>query len=165
MSKSGHLAKRIVLEGLGWLLVVGGIIAMPLPGPGLLILVGGVALLAQQYEWAARRLDPVKRRALIEAARGVSGPVPLAITLTGIAVLVAAGVVWFVQPDVPGWWPVRESWWLPGGIWTAVTQWLSAAIALGMLVYSWRRFHGDPDAVDALRSGPASRGRTSRVGD
>ena len=159
------MAKRVVLEGLGWFLVVGGIIAMPLPGPGLLILVGGVALLAQQYDWAARRLDPVKRRALIEAARGVSGPLPLAVTLAGIAMLVTAGVVWFVQPDVPAWWPVRDSWWLPGGVWTAVTQWLSAAIALGMLVYSWRRFHGNPEAVDALRSGPASQERPAAVPD
>ena len=43
VKRGGGVAKRVVLEGLGWLLVVGGIIAMPLPGPGLLILVGGVA--------------------------------------------------------------------------------------------------------------------------
>ena len=44
--------KRLLLEGLGWILVVVGIAALVLPGPGLLAIFAGMALLATQYEWA-----------------------------------------------------------------------------------------------------------------
>ena len=35
------------------------------------MLFGGLAILSQQYEWAERRLDPIKYRALKGAAEGV----------------------------------------------------------------------------------------------
>ena len=58
-----HL-KRIGLESLGWLLVLVGVAALVLPGPGLLALFAGMALLATQYEWAERRLDPIRKAAI-----------------------------------------------------------------------------------------------------
>lgn len=146
----GRTVKRVVLETVGWLLVLVGLAAMVLPGPGLLCIMAGLIVLSQQYEWAERQLDPVKRRALREAARSVSGPIPLAITLLGVVGLVAAGVLWTMDPPAPTWWSLPASWWLPGGIWTAVTQFGSAAIALGLMIYSYRRFHGKPDALAAL---------------
>ncbi len=146
----GSTAKRVVLESVGWLLVVVGIAALILPGPGLLAIMAGLVVLSQQYEWAERRLDPVKRRALHEAARSVSGPLQMTVTLVGVAVLTACGVLWTLDPPAPGWWSLPQSWWLPGGVWTAVTQFGSAAIALGLMVYSYRRFHGKPEALAAL---------------
>lgn len=146
----GRQAKRVVLESAGWLLVVVGIILMPLPGPGLLIVLAGVALLARQYEWADRRLTAVRLRALREAARSVASPTSMAATLLGVATLAAAGTLWIISPTAPGWWPVRESWWLPGGLWTGVFQIISALFALGMMIYSYRRFHSDPEALAAL---------------
>ena len=59
--------KRILLEGLGWLLVIVGIAALVLPGPGILSIFAGMALLSTQYEWAERRLEPVRRAALQHA--------------------------------------------------------------------------------------------------
>ena len=143
-------AKRIGLEAVGWLLVVAGVAALVLPGPGLLLLFAGLAVLSQQYDWAERRLAPVKYRALKGAAESVE--TPLRIALSGIAVLllVAAGVLWFLQPPVPDWWFLPEWLWLPGGLGTAITQWASAVIAVATLVYSYRRFHGKPDAVAEL---------------
>ena len=64
----GSAARRLVLETIGWVLVVAGIAALVLPGPGLLAIFAGLALLSQQYEWAERRLEPVKEKAL-EAAQ------------------------------------------------------------------------------------------------
>lgn len=143
-------AKRVALEGAGWSLVVLGVILMPLPGPGLLIVVSGVALLAKQYDWADRHLTRVRLRALREAARGVSGFVPIAISVLGMLSLVTAGVVWILDPPAPGWWPLPDSWWLPGGLMTGAFQIASALFALGLLVYSYRRFHGDPEELASL---------------
>jgi len=151
-------AKRIVLETLGWVLLVLGIAAIFLPGPGLLGIFAGLALLSQQYDWAERRVEPIRVRALRGAAEGVETWPRIVASVLGVVVLAACGVLWILGPPAPGWWPLSEMWWLPGGEWTGVTQIGSAAIAIGLIVYSYRRFHGKPDAVAALqREGDDSR--------
>jgi len=142
--------KRIGLELVGWLLVVAGIAALILPGPGLLMIAGGLIILSQQYEWAERRVEPIKREALKGAARSVETWPRIVVTSTMICLIAAAGVLWFVGPDAPGWWPVDDRWWLPGGKATSISQFLSALIAVVLLVWSFRRYHGDPEAVAAV---------------
>ena len=136
----GRHAKRILLEVVGWTLIVAGIAALVLPGPGLLMLFAGLVVLSQQYEWAERRLEPVERMAKRAASEGVeSWPRVLMSTLGGLAIL-AFGVLWIVDPAAPGWWPVRDSWWLIGGPATGVTLVLSGFIALGLLAYSYWKY-------------------------
>jgi uncharacterized protein (TIGR02611 family) len=69
--KRHNTPKRIALEILGWVLVVVGIAALILPGPGLLALAAGLAILSQQYEWAEKRVRPVERQAKKTAAESV----------------------------------------------------------------------------------------------
>lgn len=140
MNAASSVLKRVGLEVLGWLLVLGGIAALILPGPGLLMIVGGLALLSQQYEWAQRRLEPVKRRALQTAADGVETWPRILGSSLGAAVLLALGVVWGLKPDVPGWWPFDKSWWLPGGWGTGTSLIISGLIAGALIVYSVRNF-------------------------
>lgn len=133
-------ARRILLETVGWVLVVAGIAALILPGPGLLMLFGGMAVLSQQYEWAEKRLHPVKVQAMKTAEDSVkTWPRIIGSSLLAL-LLVTAGIVWIWQPPAPGWWPLAESWWLVGGIGAGLTQILSGLIALGLMVYSFRRF-------------------------
>lgn len=140
MKTGSRALKRIALEGLGWLLVVGGIVALILPGPGLLMIVGGLALLSQQYDWAERRLHPLKKRAIEAAADGVESRPKLIASCLGVAFLIGLGVVWGLHPDTPGWWPLDEKWWLPGGWGTGSSLIVSGLIALSMIVYSFRNF-------------------------
>ena len=144
-------AKRIVLETLGWVLLLLGIAAIFLPGPGLLGIFAGLALLSQQYDWAEKRVEPVRLRAMLGAAEGVETVPRIVASCLGAVALAGFGVLWIMKPPAPAWWPVSETWWLPGGIWTGVTQVASAFIAVGLIIYSYRRFHGDPDAADDLR--------------
>jgi hypothetical protein len=143
-------AKRLGLEILGWVLLVAGLAAMVLPGPGLILLFAGLAVLSQQYAWAERWLEPVQLRALRGAAEGVE-TWPRVIMSTVFALGIGVfGVIWIVEPGVPSWWPVAEKWWLFGGLWTGVTLVISCVIALALLVYSFRRFHGKPEALAEL---------------
>ena len=87
---------------------------------------------------------------VVSAAESVATWPRVTASVFGVAVLVACGVLWILRPAAPGWWPLAESWWLPGGLWTGVTQVVSAGIALALIVYSYRRFHGRPEAVEAL---------------
>lgn len=152
-------AKRIVLEILGWVLLLLGLAAIFLPGPGLLGIFAGLALLSQQYDWAERRVEPVRVRALIGAAEGVETWPRVIASCLGAVALAAFGVLWILKPPAPDWWPFAESWWLPGGVWTGVTQVVSAGIAIALIVYSYRRFHGRPEAVAELRREKDGAGR------
>jgi uncharacterized protein (TIGR02611 family) len=142
----GRHAKRIALLIVGWTLILAGIAALVLPGPGLLMLFAGLVVLSQEYEWAERRLEPVERVAKRAAAEGVESWPRVAMSALGGIAILAFGVLWIVDPDAPGWWPVRDSWWLVGGPATGVTLVLSGFIALGLLGYSyWKyRVKGDP---------------------
>lgn len=139
-------AKRVVLEGLGWILVVVGIAALVLPGPGLIAIFAGLVLLSQQYEWAERRVEPVRLRAMRGAADSVETWPRIVGSCLAALVLIGFGVLWIMQPPAPSWWSLRESWWLPGGLWTGITQIGSGLFALGLIVYSYRRFHDQPEA-------------------
>ncbi len=140
-----------MLEVVGWALLLAGIAALVLPGPGLLLILGGLALLSQQYEWAERRLTPVRLRALMGAADGVATWPRIAMSGLGALCLLALGVLWTLQPAVPGWWPVSDSLWLFGGWGVGISLFVSGVVAVALLVYSYRRFHGNPEALAQLR--------------
>lgn len=147
--KSKKVLRRILIEVAGWTLVVAGLAALVLPGPGLLCLFAGLAVLSQQYEWAERRLRPVEVMALRSAAEGVRTWPRIIASCTGAVAIGVVGVIWGIGLDAPGWWPIDDKWWLPGGWATAVTLIASSLLALGTIVYSYKRFHG-VDNVDAV---------------
>ncbi len=145
-------ARRVALETLGWVLVVAGVAGLVLPGPGLLGIFAGLLLLSQQYDWAERHLEPVKEKALRGAAESVETWPRIVLSTALALVLVAAGVLWTVRPASPSWWPVDDRWWLAGGWPTGVTEIASGLFALGMIVYSYRRFRVRGEAVPADRA-------------
>ncbi|WP_225437494.1 PGPGW domain-containing protein [Arthrobacter sedimenti] len=133
-------ASRIIGLVVGWLLVLIGLAALVLPGPGLLALVAGLAVLAQQYEWARRWLQPVKRKAFSAAAQGVKTKRNIVLSFAGALILVLLGVLWTVRPAVPGWWPLEDRWWLTGGWSVGSGLIISGLLAAAFIVYSIRRF-------------------------
>ena len=143
--------RRIVLEVVGWTLVVAGIAALVLPGPGLLMLAAGLVVLSQEYEWAERRLEPIKVRALRGAAEGVENWIRITMSVTLAVGLIACGVLWIWGPETPpSWWSLPDQLWLPGGAATGVTQIASGLIALALIVYSYRRFRIRKEPVPEL---------------
>ncbi len=130
-------SKRIVLEGLGWILVVVGLAALVLPGPGLLALFAGMALLATQYEWAERRLGPIKRAALKTASDSVKSWPHILLSGFFSLGLLALGIIWVIQPAQPPWWPLQNGPWLAGGWGTGISLIISSLAAISMIIYSY----------------------------
>lgn len=132
--------RRWAFVGLGWLLVALGVAALVLPGPGLVLLAAGLAILSQHYDWARRRVGPVQRRALQAARTTVKDRRHIASAVLVALGTVAVGVVWGLRPPAPGWWPLGQQWWLPGGWATGSSLVVSGLIALGLVGWSWVRF-------------------------
>ena len=109
-------AYRFVVLAVGGVLVLGGLALVPLPGPGWLIVLLGLAVLASEFEPAQRLLDFVKQHlhrwnlwvrrqswwvqavfALLTAAF-VLALIWLVLRLGGIPTMLPAGVVdWLVE--------------------------------------------------------------------
>lgn len=59
----GRSSKRIAVTVVGGVLVLGGVAMLVLPGPGILFVALGFALLGTEYAWAATMLERTKRTA------------------------------------------------------------------------------------------------------
>lgn len=55
--------KRIAVSALGFGLVAVGLVLLVVPGPGLLLIFAGLAVLGSEYVWAQRALNFAKRKA------------------------------------------------------------------------------------------------------
>lgn len=135
-------AKDVGLKVLGWVLLVVGIIMLPAPGPGSMVLLLAMAVLSTQYDWAERRLEQVKVWALKGAADSVATWPRIIASVLGVAWVVGLGVVWGISPPAPDWWPLRESLWLYGGWAVGATLILSGVVALALIVYSFVKLRG-----------------------
>jgi Putative transmembrane protein (PGPGW) len=112
----------------GGLLLIAGVALLVLPGPGLLLVLAGLLVLANGFPAAQRFVAPVRKRAMAAAEESVSSPLRIAFSVGTGLVLIAAGVVWWVRPDLPlGGWP------------TGASLILSGLILLALLVVSYRR--------------------------
>ena len=69
--------KRIAVTVLGGVLIVGGLVLLVLPGPGMVVVVAGFAVLGTEYAWAAAALDRTKATAQRAGriAKGAAGRV------------------------------------------------------------------------------------------
>ncbi len=83
---------------LGLVLVVAGLAMLVFPGPGWAAIILGLVVLASEYAWAHRLLEPVKRWAMRAKDAALDPRVRRRnlILLAGALVLAAAGAVWYV---------------------------------------------------------------------
>lgn len=131
--------RKLGVTVIGWALVCGGIAALLLPGPGLLLLLAGLVVLAREYHWAQRWVEPVRRQAFEAARFSVSAWWRIALTILGGLWLVGLGVVWALDPRIPEFWIIGPR--LPGaGLGSAVSLITSGVIVWGLLGYSIAKF-------------------------
>jgi hypothetical protein len=142
--------RRTGSEVLGWSLVVLGLALLVLPGPGILALVAGVALLAPHYEWARRILDPLHDRAVETAKEGVSTRGRVLVGAASVLWITGLGVVWLISPPIPEFsllgWDIGPR--LPGGGAAGVGLLASGIAAGALLAYSVKRWYPGSGSSD-----------------
>lgn len=56
-TRTGALTLKIVIGVIGAIMVIGGLIMVPFPGPGWLVVFAGLAVLATEFHWAHKLLE------------------------------------------------------------------------------------------------------------
>ena len=93
----------MLVAALGFTVLGAGIALLALPGPGVLVIIVGLAILATEFAWAERALDKTLGRAS-QAAGTLSGNAAgrVLLALSGCA-LIAAGVVMMLLDTFQRW--------------------------------------------------------------
>jgi hypothetical protein len=132
--------KRILIAIAGGIVVLIGVALLVLPGPGLLVVLAGLLILAAEFPVLERYVDPVRDRAMQAAEDSVSSPLRIAGSVCVGLGLIGAGIVWGLWPE------------LPFGGWSAGSSLiLSGLILFALLIWSYRK-------VQARRAAQAARG-------
>jgi uncharacterized protein (TIGR02611 family) len=107
-NKGLEVAYRVIVAIIGFAIIITGLALIPLPGPGWLIVFGGLAVLSTEFAWAERLLhfarskvqgwtEWVLRQSL--ALRGLIG-------LVGLAFVAGAVAIYAEVVGLPAWLPL-----------------------------------------------------------
>lgn len=91
-----HVLIRVGTIVLGFVVLIGGLIMMVLPGPGLLGIIFGLGLLARELVWAERLLEYVKKRAKLDELKKQPAWVRVAMWVGTIAAVGASAYYFLV---------------------------------------------------------------------
>lgn len=122
-----HVRRGVALVA-GALLTLTGVALLVLPGPGLLLVLAGLLVLAREFPMVERYVEPVQNAAMRAAEESVSSPWRLAGSILTAAALFGAGVAWGLVDRLP-----FSGWSTGSGLI------LSGFILIGLLVWSHRR--------------------------
>jgi uncharacterized protein (TIGR02611 family) len=94
-SRPLHISWRVGVFIVGLAVVVGGVFLLPLPGPGWLVIFGGMAIWATEFVWAQLVLRWTKRKVAAGTRRALDPRVRRrSIVLTATALVVVAVLIW-----------------------------------------------------------------------
>ncbi|MFD4945252.1 TIGR02611 family protein [Streptomyces sp. NPDC058239] len=110
-SRALHLSWQVGVFVVGLAVVVAGIIMLPLPGPGWLVIFGGMAVWATEFVWAQLVLRWTRRKVTEAAQRALDPKVRrrnIILTVIGLVIIaVLVGIyVWKFGITMP--WKIHE---------------------------------------------------------
>ena len=106
-----HPVLRHVYRGavavVGTAIIAGGILLLPLPGPGWVIIFLGLAILGSEFTWAKRLLQFARDKVTAWTRWAARQSLPVRVLLGAGVLVIVAGVVvgYFAWQGVPSWVP------------------------------------------------------------
>lgn len=94
-TRSGHITLKVVIGVLGAMLVIGGLVMVPFPGPGWLVVFAGLAVLATEFHWAHRLLQFSRRTLSAWTAWLGRRGWPTKILVVSVAAVTATAIVYY----------------------------------------------------------------------
>jgi uncharacterized protein (TIGR02611 family) len=91
----GRSGKRIAVTMVGFAVLIAGVVMMVTPGPGILVILAGLAILASEWAWAERALDRAKAAGKVAVQSATASPLRIALSVTATLAGIAAVLVYF----------------------------------------------------------------------
>jgi uncharacterized protein (TIGR02611 family) len=88
----GRSGKRIAVTVVGFVVLAAGLVMMVTPGPGIVVILLGLAILATEWAWAERALDRAKQTGSGALRTATASPVRIALSVVATLAGIAAGV-------------------------------------------------------------------------
>ncbi|MFD5399041.1 TIGR02611 family protein [Streptomyces sp. NPDC127097] len=110
-SRPLHVSWQVGVFVVGLAVVVAGVIMLPLPGPGWLVIFGGMAIWATEFVWAQLVLRWTKRKVTEAAQRALDPKVRrrnIILTTIGVVIIAAALAVYVWKFGLAMPWNVSE---------------------------------------------------------
>ena len=109
-----HRIYRIAVGVVGLVIVVGGLIMVPFPGPGWFVVFLGLAVWASEFEWAQRLLHRAQRTLHAWSAWVKTQPWWMKGLVLLVTVAAVGAIFWllFETSGVPGFFPDAVQMWL-----------------------------------------------------
>lgn len=92
----GRSGKRIAVTIVGFAVLIAGVVMMVTPGPGVLVIVLGLAILASEWAWAERALDRAKAGGKVVLEQATTSPIRIALSVLLTLGGIAAVLVYFL---------------------------------------------------------------------
>ncbi|MGH2682911.1 MAG: PGPGW domain-containing protein [Actinomycetota bacterium] len=93
----GRSGKRIAVTVVGFVVLFAGLVMMVTPGPGIVVILLGLAILASEWAWAERALDRAKQTGSGALRMATASPLRIALAVVVALAGIAGGVlVWIV---------------------------------------------------------------------
>ncbi len=86
---------RIGITVVGSLVTIAGLIMLVTPGPGILVVIAGLALLAKEYVWAEKFLHQVREKAEDGFHAATASPARIALSVALTLGSIAAVILWW----------------------------------------------------------------------
>ena len=91
---TGRIALKIFVALAGALVVAVGVALIPLPGPGWLVVIGGLAIWAVEFHWARRLLTYTRRNVQAWTRWVTQQSMPVRILIAAVGLAFISLVVW-----------------------------------------------------------------------
>jgi uncharacterized protein (TIGR02611 family) len=106
-----HLSWQVGVFILGLAVVVAGVIMLPLPGPGWVVIFGGMAIWATEFVWAQLVLRWTKRKVTEAAQRALDPRVRrrnIILTTIGLVIIAVLGGIYVWKFGVAMPWKIKD---------------------------------------------------------
>ncbi|MFG2558554.1 TIGR02611 family protein [Streptomyces sp. NPDC048496] len=110
-SRTLHLSWQVGVFVVGLAVVVGGIIMLPLPGPGWLVIFGGMAIWATEFVWAQLVLHWTRRKVTEAAQKALDPKVRrrnIILTVIGLVIIAVLGGIYVWKFGITMPWKIHE---------------------------------------------------------
>jgi uncharacterized protein (TIGR02611 family) len=90
-------SKRILVGFIGWTVILVGLVLIPFPGPGWVIVFIGFSILAREFDWAKTANEDIRTKYMQWRRWFVAQPRSIQLAFGLLSLATAAVIVWLVN--------------------------------------------------------------------